>query len=233
MNVETQSADTTPAEETTTPTESALEKELATETSSTPPSDTTDDTVEAAEEEVTEEESEVEEGEGEEEGEYEPVTADDILENAVLPEGYEFLKDDPLMQEFVSLLNDEEGTVADLGGKLAGLYAKAMEANQQTWLDTQAEWVDELRNDPNIGGDKLDPALGKIDVLIRDYASSLGEKAATADESLRAQLSLTGAGNNPEIIRFLHWISLQHGEGAPLGGGSVGGERSRADILFG
>lgn len=231
----------TTTEETTTPTaQETLEKALDTPTSTTPQTDTTDEsksgegspstTPEGSAKEDASPSSDDSSPDGEE---FEPITPEFLIENVELPEGFEILKDDPLMQEFVSLLNEEELTVEDLGPKLVGLYAKATQANMQKWFDTQEEWLNELKNDPNIGGDKLEPAAERVSSLVHDYASTFGEDAANVDEALRAALDLTGAGNNPAIVRFLHWAALQLGEGAPLSGGSTGGERSRAERMYG
>ena len=87
--------------------------------------------------------------------------------------------------------------------------------------------------DPMAGGDKLDPALNKIDELILDYASTHKEDAQKVEDDLRAAFDMTGGGNNPPIVRFLSWIASQVGEGAPLSGGPAGGELSRAERMFG
>lgn len=225
-NVETKETETevsTPGTETKaeekTP-EQKLAEAKGSETSTTQQSDTTEEGKKGEEEEGKETAAE-------------DLTLDAVLEKVELPEGYEFDKDDPLLGEFVKALNDKEVTKADLGSRLAGLYAKAMESNVQQWLDKQAEWVDELEKDPKIGGDKLDPALEKIDSVIREYAASHGEQAAEVEKALRADFTTTGAGNNPAIVRFLHWTASQLSEGAPLSGGSTGGERSRAERMFG
>jgi len=72
------------------------------------------------------------------------------------------------------------------------------EAALKTWRDTNAKWVEQVNADPEIGGTKLQaevlPAVSRaIDKL--------------GGDELRAALDLTGAGNNPAIIRALYRAS--------------------------
>lgn len=169
----------------------------------------------------------------------EPLT----LESLTLPEGMS--GEDPMVGKFLELINSEDPKEQANG--LLTLYNEALEVNAKAWLDLNASWQEELRADAEVGGDKLDPALGKVSGVINEYAKEAAEKAnptggdeakaAAAKEigeALRTALDLTGAGNNPAITKFLIWTSSQLGEGAPLSGGSTsGGELTRAQKLFG
>jgi hypothetical protein len=75
----------------------------------------------------------------------------------------------------------------------------------------QQQWQDEIRADPALGGEKLDPALGQIAKLIDTYPHAA---------ALREMFVTTGAGNNPHMIRFLHGLADKQAEGKPTPGGT-------------
>ena len=118
------------------------------------------------------------------------------------PRAWSSIKDDPLLGEFVDILNTPDLTPEALGPKILGLYAKAQEANVAAHVATQEEWQTEVTNDPTIGGDKLDATLEGIERVMRDYASAQGEDAQTVDEALRGAFDITGAGQQPRHNPF-------------------------------
>lgn len=126
-----------------------------------------------------------------------PIT----LEALKVPEG--LVVPEEAGKEFLGILNDKTLKPADMGQKLLDLQAKltreASEKGTQAWNDLQATWQEAARNDAEIGGDRLDPALAAIDKSI-DSLSKTPEEAA----ELRKVFDLTGFGNNPHGIRFLH-----------------------------
>ena len=232
MTEETQTAPNALEEALTPPSETPAEE--TTPTSQTPETSTTETPAVHADSKA-EGESEGEkppEGDTPSEGDDapSPLTFDD-LKAVELPEGYELRADDPLTGEFLEILNDTEAK--DIPARLVQLHAKIEEANIKQWLDTQETWQTELKNDPNIGGDNLEPSLNKIGSLMHEFASTHGDEAAEIEKTLRAQFDTTGAGNNPPIVRFLVWTASQLSEGVPLGGGSGGEEKSRAERMFG
>jgi len=150
----------------------------------------------------------------------EPLT----MESIKLPEG--FTVDEEISNNFLEVMNDAKLTPGERAQKLidlqAGLMAKAAEANYKAWSDMQTQWQDEVRADPEIGGEKLAPALGEISKLVDTYGSP----------ELRQALDLTGAGNNPHVIKFLHKIAKDLGEGGPVLGAPSQSKDSLADRLY-
>lgn len=61
----------------------------------------------------------------------------------------------------------------------------------QTFVDTRTKWVSEIKSDPEIGGDKLGQTQTHCATLI-DRLNIPG---------LREALDLTGAGDNPAVVR--------------------------------
>lgn len=93
--------------------------------------------------------------------------------------------------------------------------AENAKADGATWDALQTQWQGETFNDPAIGdGKKLLPEVSQaISRVNQEFGSP---------ELIRA-LEITGAGNNPEVVRFFHKIgkalgdagSLQFGKPAP------------------
>lgn len=123
--------------------------------------------------------------------EFTPLTADDLT----FTEGFEV--QDEFRDDFLKIVNDQEMSHKDRAQALTGLYEKAVtqqaEASTTLWAETQTKWRDEVKADPEIGGDKLQPTLGRISRLLSEYGN---------DKTLQA-FDLTGAGNHPEIVRLL------------------------------
>jgi hypothetical protein len=103
--------------------------------------------------------------------------------------------------------------------KLADLHTKvlqsASEANTQLWKTTIEGWQNEIKADPEIGGDKLK-------VHQTNFARVLADPRFHVDGVLEA-LDLTGAGAHPAINRFMAKVV-----GALTEGGIVQGEPGQA-----
>ena len=149
--------------------------------------------------------------------------------------------DNELGQEFLGIMNNKELDRAGTAKAFLDLYAKGVEAlldeRSTTWVETNAEWKKAFKADPHYGAQHADENLGKVAKAINDFAAAekerLGDDAPDVGKALRESLSLTGAGNHPETLKFLIWLSDQSGEGTPLRGQPSGGEQSRADKMFG
>ena len=95
----------------------------------------------------------------------------------------------------------------------------------QTFVDLQNKWVSEIKADPEIGGDKLQASI----------ASAARAIDRLAVPGLREALDLTGAGNNPAIVKAFARIGqmiaedrFQPGNGAP-----PAARRSPAEVIYG
>lgn len=125
----------------------------------------------------------------------EPLT----VESLKFPEG--FSVDEPIRDEFLGIMNDSALTGADRAQKLIDLQAKLIQsgadAQRAAWDKTQEEWVAAAKNDPEVGGAKLEPALGSIAKLVEQYGGP----------ELNSVFDLTGVGNNVHVIRFLSKIA--------------------------
>jgi len=150
-----------------------------------------------------------------------PITVEDI----VLPEGMAELSPD-LTKEFVELVNDKELGPKARAEALLNLQAKAMtaasEASSAAWTEMQEQWRNEVKADPVVGGDKLQPTLNSINKLVTEHG----------DEKLVEALAVTGAGNNLHVIKFLHTVSTLLTEGGYQAGSPAGQEKTAAQRLY-
>lgn len=150
----------------------------------------------------------------------EPLTAE-ALE---IPEGGEL--DPELTSKFLEIMNDGEMGPKDRANALLKLQADAMKAASEQssalWQETQQQWQDEVRNDPELGGEKLDENLAGIRKLLDEYGS----------KELEDLMDLTGVGNNIHMVRFVAKLAKAFGEGQPLSGRPTSTPQDPAAILY-
>lgn len=190
------------------------------------------DTLLTAEPEKTEGDKPATEGEkkGAGEGEKEPPAPEPMKPEDYkleLPEG--ITADDPLLTAFLEgaakggMDNESvQAVVSSLGPKLAEQMAAPMKA----WTTLNETWQAEVKADPVIGGANL-PATIKT---VADAISlvSTPEEAQAAREAL----TMTGAGNNPAIVRLMHRMASRLVEKGAVQGNSPAESRSPAAVLY-
>lgn len=160
----------------------------------------------------------------------EPAKSEPLaLEALTIPEG--FTLDTNFAPKFLELANELKLDAAG-ANKLVALQAelsrKGSEAATQAWEGTQKQWQDEVRADTTLGGQNLDGVLSNVAALIDAYVPD--EKGR---QELRQVFTLTGAGNNIHVIRFLHAIAKERNESGPLSGRPTeSGPRDAASILY-
>lgn len=118
-----------------------------------------------------------------------PVTLADLK----LPEGIS--AEDPAIQEFLKEAGEAKLPKETSQKLLDQHYAaikKAAEAPLQVFRDLNQKWVDEIKADPEIGGTKLDSV---VKPAVARFIDQFG------GDELRHALDLTGAGNNPAVVR--------------------------------
>lgn len=156
--------------------------------------------------------------------EFTPVTADDFP----LPEGAEI--DEESMTSFIDLVNTEHVSKETAEKFLAmhnSLLEKASEQISQTYESMQTQWQTEARNDPEIGGAKLAPALAQVKQMIMEVS---GPDADAVFEAL----DLTGGGNHPALIKLFSRLARNFSEGTPTTGTAPAqnAPTSRAERMF-
>lgn len=155
----------------------------------------------------------------------EPTKAAEPLtkEALTIPEGFQ--ADEASVGKFLEIAN-ELGLSKEGASKLVGLQAElakqASEAGSKLWEETQTQWQDQVRADPEIGGTKLQENLGVIAKLLDSHGNA----------EVRQAFDITGAGNNPAVIKFLIKVGKELGEGKPVLGGPGNAPADAASILY-
>lgn len=137
----------------------------------------------------------------------------------------EFLPDAsaPVLELFNKLKLDGD-TAKELVKYQQTTQAEAAKATAEAWAAQNKVWQDEAKSNPDWGGQKIDQTLASVKTIITEYG----------DASFFEMLSLTGAGNHPAMIGFLHKLSsVLPSEGKPAVGTPGVSERSLAERLFG
>ena len=133
-------------------------------------------------------------------------------------------------KDFVALATEEklpQGTAQ----KLIDLYQKAAEvsanAAREAWQAQNEKWQQEVKADPEVGGNKLAGVLQTV--------SRVMDNPELTDPHFREALSFTGAGNHPAIVRTLAKWAGALSEAKPIAGnppGTNGQTLSLADRLY-
>jgi len=149
----------------------------------------------------------------------------------VMPEGVEV--DAAMLTEF-STVAKELGLTQAQAQKLVDLQTKAAtagETGRQTQLEAalQAQsdaWVNEIKNDPELGGAKFDAT---VSTAVKAISTFFGD-------DFRALLNESGIGNNPALIRGMYKIGAAISEDKmviPGSDASATEEPSAAKAMFG
>jgi len=147
-----------------------------------------------------------------------------------LPEG--LAKDNATLAAFceeagkLGLTQDQAQAII---GKVGGQIAEAANAAAQAWVKTNEGWQAEIKADPEIGGDHFEPMRLNVARLMDDYA---GAPNTPERKALNQALLLTGAGNNPAIVRFIARLAAAHTEGGHVAGAPARQQTNPADLLY-
>ena len=118
----------------------------------------------------------------------------------------------------LDLTQEQAQKLLDFGGEK--LRAR-IEAPYKLWAKTQADWQAEVKADPEIGGTKLEQSIKDAALVFVPGESNPFVKSAAEAQALRDALNMTGAGNNPAMVKFFVKIGALLKEPGPLSGGPV------------
>lgn len=133
----------------------------------------------------------------------EPIT----FEPFTAPEGFD-LKEEAVKQ-FTEILGDPNLSAQERGQKLVDMYAAEVKgvhenyAQQQidTWRQLNDQWKEELRADPELGGNRVNTTLSIAKAVIEEFGGSKEQQAA-----LLSHVDNNGMGNYAGFVRLLHNI---------------------------
>lgn len=143
-----------------------------------------------------------------------------------LPEGVKL--DDTKLGEFKAIAAEAK-LGPEAAQKMVDMYVaeikQAQEAPLKAWTELQTAWRDEVKNDPVIGGANLDKNLAATKAGLNNL---LGEDAPKFFHAL----NITGAGNNPDIVRGLLKAAAPHAPASPVSGSPGAGQKSPGATLY-
>jgi hypothetical protein len=124
------------------------------------------------------------------------------------PEGVEKF-DDGLLEK-LGPVAEKHGLTTEAAQDLVNLHfdilKQAAQAPYQAWDAMQTKWVDQVKADPELKDtDAVAAAVGKV-----------FDNPSYGDPEVRKALILTGAGNNPAIIRTFYRMAKALNEGGPV-----------------
>lgn len=146
-----------------------------------------------------------EEPKQEEQNQQQPPEPQEVPVEATKPEGapesYDFqspegsgLETDSSVVQAFSEVAKELNLTQDQAQQVLNGVAPALKKESEGYIENlRSEWVNSVKTDPEIGGDKLPENLGKAIQVLDAYGTP----------ELKSLLGETGLGDNPEIIRFL------------------------------
>jgi len=159
-----------------------------------------------------------------------PAGAPEAYADFTMPEGVQ--ADPELMTSFagvakeLGLSQEQAQKLVDLQAKSAVGGEKARAEALEAALTKQSEaWVNEIKSDPEFGGDKFEATLATASKAMQTFGSP----------ELRGLLNESGLGNHPELIKLFHRIGAGISEDSLVmpGNNAGAGKRSREEIMYG
>ena len=142
-----------------------------------------------------------------------------------IPEGYTV--DEGLQTEFTATareLNLDQDGAQKLVDYAPKFIDKIQQANADRWNDIRKEWVQELKSDKDLGGQKINETQERAQRALRKFDPT---------GNLSSFLGSTGFGDNAELVRFLVRVDQATGEDKIVDGDAGNSQRSTADIMYG
>ncbi len=141
-----------------------------------------------------------------------------------VPQGVKL--DEESLEEFQDVskeLNLSQDSAQKLVGQAIKLQQKWQDSLVQDYEKQQAEWVQNVKSDKEIGGGRFDEAL----------TTAARARDLFATPELISELDRTGMGNHPEVIRFFYRVGKEVSEATSVRAGNPQGRsKTAADILY-
>ena len=117
--------------------------------------------------------------------------------------------------------------------KVAPKWAEQVAAPQRAWQELQTQWAEQATNDPVYGGQKF--AESKT-YASRAFDEFIGPIGTPARDSWNTFLTMTGAGNHPEMFRVFAKIGAElASEGTVVAGAApvkAANRKTAAEVLY-
>lgn len=162
-----------------------------------------------------------------------PEPIDPASYEVTLPEGID--RDDPLVEAFLAGAAKggmEQDSVQAVLDSLAPKLAERLAEPANMWRDLNEQWRGEIKRMPDIGGANEAKTIATVrnamNTLCTGYKLADGTEVSAQQEqaALVDALNMTGAGNNPALVRFLYRAAARLVEPGvsdpgPVSGGAV------------
>lgn len=125
---------------------------------------------------------------------------------------------DPIARE-LNLSNEQAQKLADVYSKR---MAEVAQKQQESWKETTAKWVDDVKADKEIGGQNLDTSVRHAQAALTKFGTP----------ELRAQMDATGMGNHPELVRVFARIGKAMAEDSFVQSSRDGAQADPAKKMF-
>ena len=136
-----------------------------------------------------------------------------VYTDFTLPEGMT-VEDLPSMSAFKDILGKNRGS-QEFGQALVDFYTaevqKARQVQEDVWKKTNDDWRSAIEADPELGGNRKETVLHTVASVITEYGGTPEQQTL-----LRQVFNYTGAGNHPEVVRFVYRLGKALGEGRPV-----------------
>lgn len=155
----------------------------------------------------------------------EPQGAPETYEEFKMPEGIQI--DAKALESFTPIAK-ELNLTQDQAQKLVDVYAQQVEAlhaaQVQQMVETRRGWREQVENDQEIGGAKVNENVGQAIMALSRYATP----------ELRQALEESGLGDHPEMVRFCYRVGKALAEDQMPTGNTPVPERkkSAAELLY-
>ncbi len=140
------------------------------------------------------------EGEERKQTDQKPAGAPEQYEDFRIPEGVEV--DKVTMEEAMSAFKDA-GYSQEQAQKAIDLHIKNIQAQQEAFVSTRKEWIEELKADKEFGGTQFESTVKSAQTALRKFDT---------DGGMLKLLESSGFGDNPVVLRFLARVSKGMGE---------------------
>lgn len=155
----------------------------------------------------------------------EAAAAEVKLEELKLPEGFKM--EEATAAALKEILGDKALSAQDRMQKLTDIHTGLLKTHAETqlkaWNDIQEKWVGEIKADPEMGGPKFQVMQATVSKALDQFGTP----------NVRKALTLTGAGNNPDVVKTFFKMSQALVEaGAVPAAKPAAQPKTAADIMW-
>jgi hypothetical protein len=136
-----------------------------------------------------------------------------------MPEGIEL---DQTAADSLTAIAKEKGLSPADAQKFADIGVQMVQRQAEAHAQIVAAWVDQVKADPELGGDKFDQSI----VVAQEAMARFGS------QELKDVMRSSGLGNHPAVVRFFHKVGTLVSQDSHVGGRSTPAGLSNEDAAL-